>query len=109
MDPARYFSNSTHGNNTNALRVMASSKKGVTYGALQVNQCLFTATLSPLFVVVLLKGVDGRISAQVWATSVLAIIALLLLKRDDLPSFSSFATKSYQVGVNVWCTLNPAH
>jgi|SRR5690554_1904347 len=64
-----------------------AKKQALKYGFLQVSQSLFNVSLSLLFVVVLLQGADGRISAQVWAATIFAVGALLLLKRDNLLSF----------------------
>ena len=64
-----------------------AKKQALKYGFLQVSQSLFNVSLSLLFVVVLLQGADGRISAQVWTAAIFAIGALLFLKRDNLLSF----------------------
>lgn len=57
------------------------------YGALQVSQSALNMLLSVIFVVVFLEGAAGRISSQVWTAGLSAILALFLLKRDDLLSF----------------------
>lgn len=62
-------------------------KQAVKYGTLQISQSLLNVTLSLGFVVVLSKGSDGRISAQVWAAALFALMALWLLKRGNLLSF----------------------
>ena len=59
-------------------------KKALKYGALQISQSLFNMLLSLLLVVVLLKGAEGRINAQILASIVFAAIALILLKKDSL-------------------------
>lgn len=59
-------------------------KKAFKYGALQISQSLFNMLLSLLLVVVLLKGAEGRINAQIIASVVFAVIALILLKKDSL-------------------------
>src|SRR5690606_28913620 len=56
------------------------------YGAIQVSKSILDMMLSLLFVTVLLLGADGRISAQILATGLFAILALWLLKRDKLLS-----------------------
>ena len=62
-------------------------KKAFKYGALQISQSLFNMLLSLILVVVLLKGAEGRISAQITASIVFSVIALVLLKKDSLLNF----------------------
>lgn len=59
-------------------------KKALKYGVLQISQSLFNMLLSLLLVVVLLKGAEGRINAQIIASIVFAAIAMILLKKDSL-------------------------
>lgn len=59
-------------------------KKAFKYGALQISQSLLNMVLSLLLVVVLLKGAEGRINAQILTSLVFVAIALLLLKKDNL-------------------------
>jgi len=59
-------------------------KQAVKYGALQISQSLFNMLLSLVLVVVLLKGAEGRIDAQIIVSIVFLVIALYLLKKDDL-------------------------
>mgnify|MGYP003111817664 CR=1 FL=1 len=59
-------------------------KQAVKYGALQISQSLLNMLLSLLLVVVLLKGAEGRIDAQIIISSVFLAIALYLLKKDNL-------------------------
>lgn len=59
-------------------------KKAVKYGVLQVSQSLFNMLLSLLLVVFLLKGAEGRIDAQIFASIVFVAIALFFLKKDNL-------------------------
>lgn len=59
-------------------------KKAIKYGALQISQSLFNMLLSLLLVVVLLKGAEGRINAQIIMSLVFLIIALILLRKDGL-------------------------
>jgi len=54
---------------------------------MQVTKSLFNVALSLLLVVVFLQGSGGRITAQVWAAGVFAIIALWLLKKDSMLRF----------------------
>lgn len=61
-------------------------KQAVKYGVLQTSRSLLDLVLSLGLVVVLLQGADGRISAQVWATTIFSILALWLLKRGGLLS-----------------------
>jgi len=62
-------------------------KNAKRYGTMQVTKSLFNVSLSLLLVVVFLQGSGGRISAQVWAAGVFAIIALWLLQKDSLLRF----------------------
>lgn len=59
-------------------------KQAIKYGTLQISQSLFNMLLSLLLVVVLLKGAEGRINAQIIMSLVFVIIALILLKKDGL-------------------------
>lgn len=65
-------------------------KQAFKYGVLQVSQSLINVLLSLAFVVVLLDGAGGRISAQVWAAVIFAFVSLWLLKRGNLLSFLSW-------------------
>src|SRR5690606_20620783 len=62
-------------------------KQAINYGVLQVSRSLLNMALSLGLVVVLLQGADGRISAQVWTATVFSILAVGLLKRENLLSF----------------------
>lgn len=62
-------------------------KQAKHYGVLQISQSLLNMVLSLLLVVVLLQGAGGRIVAQIWAAAAFALLALYLLKRDDLLGF----------------------
>lgn len=59
-------------------------KKAISYGAAQVSKSILDMGLSLLFVVVLLFGASGRISAQIMAVGMFAVFSLWLLKRDQL-------------------------
>ncbi len=62
-------------------------KEAQYYGALQVLQSALNMLLSLIFVVLMLQGAAGRLAAQVWTAGASAMLALILLKRDDLLSF----------------------
>jgi len=62
-------------------------KKAKSYGVMQVSKSLLNVGLSLAFVVVFLKGSDGRIVAQVITVAIFALLALWLLKRDNLLRF----------------------
>jgi len=59
-------------------------KKAKSYGALQVSKSLLNVGLSLALVVVFLQGSDGRIVGQGVAVAIFAVLALWLLKRDNL-------------------------
>lgn len=59
-------------------------KQAVKYGALQISQSLLNMIFSLILVVVLLKGAEGRINTQIIVSSVFLVIALYLLKKDNL-------------------------
>lgn len=59
-------------------------KQAFKYGMLQISQSLFNTLLSLLLVVTLLKGAEGRIDAQIIMSLVFVVVALFLLKRDNL-------------------------
>lgn len=63
------------------------NKKAFEFGILQVSQSLLNMLLSLLFVVVMLKGVEGRISAQIITALIFAMISLFLLNKDHLLRF----------------------
>ncbi len=62
-------------------------KKAKYYGLLQISRSLINVSLSIILVVVLFYGPSGRISAQVFTFSLFSIIALALLKKDNLLCF----------------------
>lgn len=62
-------------------------KEAKKYGALQISQSLFNMLISLLLVVALMQGAAGRIQAQVYAAILFAIIALFLLKKNQLLGF----------------------
>jgi len=62
-------------------------KKAKSYGALQVSKSLLNVVLSLALVVLFLQGSDGRIVAQGVAVVIFALLALWLLKRDNLLTF----------------------
>ena len=59
-------------------------KKAIKYGVFQISQSLLNMLLSLLLVVVLLKGVAGRIDAQIVAGLAFVLVAFILLKKDGL-------------------------
>tara|TARA_R110002020_G_scaffold232883_3_gene444515 strand:+ start:2546 stop:3820 length:1275 start_codon:yes stop_codon:yes gene_type:complete len=59
-------------------------KQAVKYGVLQISQSLLNMLLSLLFVVVLLKGADGRINSQILVGFTFLIVSLYLLNKDKL-------------------------
>lgn len=62
-------------------------KKAVNYGMLQISQSLLNMILSLLFVVVFLKGANGRIDAQIITSLFFLVIVLYILKKDNLLEF----------------------
>jgi len=77
------------------------------YGAIQVSKSILDMMLSLLFVTVLLLGADGRISAQILATGLFAILALWLLKRDKLLSVLVWNKAHYKEIVKFGVPLIP--
>lgn len=65
-------------------------KEAKKYGALQISQSLFNMLLSLLLVVLLMQGATGRIQAQVYVAIVFSVIALCLLKKNELLGFFSW-------------------
>jgi O-antigen/teichoic acid export membrane protein len=59
-------------------------KQAVKYGILQISQSLLNMLLSLLFVVVLLKGANGRINSQILVGFTFLIVSLYLLNKDNL-------------------------
>lgn len=59
-------------------------KSAFKYGALQISQSILNLILSLIFVVVFLKGADGRINAQILVSVLFVIVAIYLLKKDSL-------------------------
>jgi O-antigen/teichoic acid export membrane protein len=62
-------------------------KEAQRYGAMQISQGALNVLLSLLLVVLLMRGADGRIAAQILTAGVFAALSLVLLKRDGLLSF----------------------
>lgn len=73
------------------------------YGGLQITRSLLDFCLSLGLLLLLLKGVDGRINAQVWSASIFALLSLWLLKHTNLISIFSwrpqFIKEALQFGV----------
>lgn len=65
-------------------------KKAVKYGFLQISQSFINLIFSLLFVVIFLRGAEGRIDAQVVAALAFLLIALFLLYKDNLVKFFSW-------------------
>lgn len=59
-------------------------KLALRYGFFQVSQSLLDILLSLFFVLILFHGGEGRIQAQMAASTVFAIVAILLLFKDGL-------------------------
>lgn len=62
-------------------------KKAKLFGLIFVSKGLLNLLLSLILVVALLKGSAGRMSAQFGSAAIFAILALWLLKRDNLLTF----------------------
>lgn len=62
-------------------------KQAIKYGAFQISRSLLNVILSIGFVVLMLMGSDGRISAQLWASAIFAVVSIWLLKKGDLLVF----------------------
>lgn len=62
-------------------------KQAAIYGFAQITKSIFNVVISLGLVVVLLQGAAGRMSAQVWAASVFAVVAIGLLRKDGLLRF----------------------
>lgn len=65
-------------------------RKARQYGVMQTSQSIANMGLSLFLVVILLKGADGRITAQIVTAGGMAGAALFLLRRDRLFSFFSW-------------------
>ena len=59
-------------------------KQAKKYGIMQVSQSLLDLLLSLALVIAFSQGVGGRISAQVWAMGLFALLGIILLKKDGL-------------------------
>lgn len=59
-------------------------KLALKFGMLQISQSLLNMLLSLSFVVVMLKGAEGRINAQIITASIFLCISLFLLNKDHL-------------------------
>ena len=82
-------------------------KKAKSYGAMQISKSLLDMGISLSFVTVLLLGAGGRISAQIMATGLFAILALWLLKRDKLLSVFIWNTAHYKELIKFGVPLIP--
>lgn len=71
-------------------------QKAKSYGAMQVSRSVLDMGLSLLFVVVLLSGAGGRISAQIITAGLFAFLAVCLLKRDQLLTFFVWEKSYYK-------------
>lgn len=59
-------------------------KKALSFGILQISQSLINMLLSLLLVIVMLKGAEGRINAQIITAFVFLFLSLFLLYKDHL-------------------------
>lgn len=62
-------------------------KQAVNYGALQISRSAMDFLLSLIFIIVLIRGADGRISAQSWAVTIFSVVSIWNLKKDGLLTF----------------------
>lgn len=62
-------------------------RQALKFGALQISQSLVNMLLSLLFVVVMLRGAEGRINAQLITALIFLLISLFLLSKDKLLKF----------------------
>ena len=62
-------------------------KEARRYGVLQIAQSTLNVLLSLWLVIFLLQGADGRITAQLWTAGLFGVLALVLLKNENLLSF----------------------
>lgn len=82
-------------------------KKAKSYGSLQVSKSLLNVGLSLALVVVFLQGSDGRIVAQGVAVAIFALLALWLLKRDNLLTFSVWRPEYFKEALKFGVPLIP--
>lgn len=82
-------------------------KKAKSYGALQVSKSLLNVGLSLALVVVFLKGSDGRIVGQAAAVAIFALLALWLLKRDNLLTLTVWRPKYIKEALKFGVPLIP--
>lgn len=82
-------------------------KKAGSYGTMQVSKSILDLGFSLLFVIVLLLGADGRISAQILATGLFALLALWLLRRERLLSMIVWDKANYKEIIKFGVPLIP--
>ena len=79
------------------------------FGILQVSSSLVNMLLSLLFVIILTKGAQGRIDAQVITAIVVAIIALILLYKDKLLQIKIWKPQQIKEALSFGVPLIPHH
>lgn len=79
------------------------------FGVLQVSSSLMNMLLSLLFVIILTKGAQGRIDAQVITAIVAAIIALIWLYKDKLLQFNIWKPQQIKEALSFGIPLIPHH
>lgn len=79
------------------------------FGILQVSSSLVNMLLSLLFVIILIKGAQGRIDAQVIAGILAAIVSLILLYKDKLLQVNIWKPKQIKEVLSFGIPLIPHH
>ncbi|OBU11954.1 polysaccharide biosynthesis protein [Photobacterium aquimaris] len=79
------------------------------FGILQVSSSLMNMLLSLLFVIVLIKGAQGRIDAQVITAIVAAIISIIWLYKDKLLQIKMWKPQQIKEALSFGVPLIPHH
>ena len=82
-------------------------KQARQYGAFQISQSILNMVLSLLLVVLILKGEEGRITAQIGAIIIFALLSLYFLHKDGLLSFISWKPVYFKEALDFGIPLIP--
>lgn len=82
-------------------------EKALHFGALQIGQSLLLFLFSILFVVLLLKGAEGRVEAHLYSMLIVLVIVTFLIGKDKLVSFTHLKKEMFTDALSFGVPLIP--
>lgn len=81
--------------------------KAIHFGVLQITRTIFNVVLSLIFIMLMLKGADGRILGITYAAIVFGFITILSLRHDKLINFFQFRLDYFKEALSFGIPLIP--